>query len=834
MMSAVTGNTRCWRVSHPPSLSRCARATSRAALWSGYNTWVLLHTLSVRQESSSRSILCSGGRQADRVLKELTASTGLDGNRPSVEQKKHNALATLASSLSAVTERTITLPIDYYQVLGADTHFLADAVVRAYEARVNNLPAEGFSQDAIVARQEILSGACQTLADPDLRGEYNDSLVEDEAGTIMVDVPFSKVPGALCLLQEAGEMEIVLQVGQNLLKERLIRTYQRDIILAMALAYVELSREAMAESPPAITQSCELLERSLKLLQEEGGSSLAPALQQQIDDTIQHLNPRCLLELLSLPLDKEHECKRQEGKLGIQTILWTVGEGGSFTPIPGFTRDEYMKEAFSHLTAAEQVALFTATPSNIPAETSEVYAVAVAHIAEGFVTKKPHLVREADTLFLELQQANVTPSHLSGGFSSADQRLEFAFERGMCALLLGEVDDCRAWLGLDDANSPYRDKSITDFVATNSSSSEEADFLPGLCKLLESWLGEVIFPSFREIDEVGVNLRDYFDDPSVLSYLEKMEKGGSPLAAAAAIAQLGAGAGAALFSVKASAMETLQKVFPIGKGKGGTKREDNFGAATKAQPEFSSEQLTAQGLQDNSRLDTTLEGSSSPDRTSSSLPGGSQPVGAAWGDGNMFKVSGAVESQRNSPLKIAGASVLIGALVFGGWRIFVAGKGLWKSETNHSSAQTTSSPGSVVSSLPRMNVRKLDAQIAEKLVRRWQAVKSQALGRDHTVENLSEVLDGAMLQSWIERAKDVQKNGWYWEYKLTNLNIDSVTISTDGRRAMVEATLWEGASLYDEKKAKVSDSYQTSYTTRYELAIIDGGWKIISGTVLRS
>lgn len=65
-------------------------------------------------------------------------------------------------------------------------------------------------------------------------------------------------------------MEIVLQVGQNLLKERLIRTYHRDIILAMALAYVELSREAMAETPPAIMQSCELLERSLKLLQVSG------------------------------------------------------------------------------------------------------------------------------------------------------------------------------------------------------------------------------------------------------------------------------------------------------------------------------------------------------------------------------------------------------------------------------------------------------------------------------------------------------------------------------------------------------------------------------------
>ena len=77
----------------------------------------------------------------------------------------------------------------------------------------------------------------------------------------------SQVPGVLCLLQEVGEMDIVLQVGKSLLQERLTKTYRRDVILSMALAYVELSRESMADSPPAIMQSCEMLERSLKLLQ---------------------------------------------------------------------------------------------------------------------------------------------------------------------------------------------------------------------------------------------------------------------------------------------------------------------------------------------------------------------------------------------------------------------------------------------------------------------------------------------------------------------------------------------------------------------------------------
>ncbi|KAI5084175.1 hypothetical protein GOP47_0000344 [Adiantum capillus-veneris] len=801
-MSSFT-NARCWRVSKPPSLCGYARARSPRG---GHITRILLTPFS----ASRRRFVC-----------KLSSARGLYGNKILRQQRKPDKSTALVSSLPAVTERTITLPIDFYQVLGADTHFLADAVVRAYEARVNNLPAEGFSQDAIAARQEILRGACETLADPDLRGEYNESLLEDEAGTIMVDVPFSKVPGALCLLQEAGEMEIVLQVGQSLLKERLIRSYQRDVILAMALAYVELSREAMAETPPEIMRSCELLEKSLKLLQEEGGSSLALSLQEQIDHTIQHLNPRCLLELLSLPLEREHEGRRQEGKLGIQAILWTVGDGGAFLPIPGFTREAYLKEAFSHLTAAEQVAFFTATPSNIPAESAEVYAVALAHIAEGFVSKKPLMIQEADTLFLELQQANSSPSDLSVDYRPADQKLEFTFERGMCALLLGEIDDCRAWLGLDDTNSPYRDQSVADFVAANSSKGEEIDYLPGLCKLLESWLGVAVFPSFRELRESQVHLRAYFDDPNVLSYLEKLEKGGSPLAAAAAIAQLGAGAGAALDSVKASALETLQKVFSIKKGKGGSLM-GNAAYNTLSEP-ASSEQMLTKGLENEVQRDTAPERGSS-----ASSFGGTRPSGVAWSEGD--EPQGA-EIQKFSPLKIVGASVLMGMLVLGGWRALNTGKGLLKRQTNHSEGLIMNSPGSA---LAQKDVPQIDARIAEKIVRRWQAVKSQALGRDHAVKSLSEVLDGQMLENMNGRAQDAQKNGWYWEYKLTNLNVDSVTISTDGRRSTVEATLWEGANLYDEKTSQVLDSYQSSYTIRYELATINGRWKITSGIVLKS
>lgn len=69
------------------------------------------------------------------------------------------------------------------------------------------------------------------------------------------------------MLQEAGKVELVLQIGESLLRERLPKSFKQDVVLAMALAYVDMSRDAMALSPPDFIRGSEVLERALKLLQ---------------------------------------------------------------------------------------------------------------------------------------------------------------------------------------------------------------------------------------------------------------------------------------------------------------------------------------------------------------------------------------------------------------------------------------------------------------------------------------------------------------------------------------------------------------------------------------
>lgn len=92
-------------------------------------------------------------------------------------------------------------------------------------------------------------------------------------------------------------------------------------------------------------------------MQEEGASMLAPDLQKQIDETLEEITPRCVLELLALPLNEEYRRRREEGLQGVRNILWTVGGGGAAAIAGGFTREDFMKEAFSRMTATEQVCI---------------------------------------------------------------------------------------------------------------------------------------------------------------------------------------------------------------------------------------------------------------------------------------------------------------------------------------------------------------------------------------------------------------------------------------------------------------------------------------------
>lgn len=679
-------------------------------------------------------------------------------------------------------DRSLPLQVDFYKVLGAEPHFLGDGVKRAFEARVAKPLQFGYSTDALISRRQMLQIAHDTLTNQSSRTEYDRALSENRDAALTLDVAWDKVPGVLCALQEAGEAQAVLAIGEQLLEDRPPKRFKQDVVLAMALAYVDVSRDAMATSPPDVIRCCEVLERALKLLQEDGASNLAPDLLSQIDETLEEITPRCVLELLALPLDEKHQSKRQEGLRGVRNILWSVGRGGISTVGGGFSREAYMNEAFLQMTSAEQMDFFSKTPNSIPPEWFEIYSVALANVAQAIVSKRPELIMMADDLFEQLQKFNI------GSQYAYDNEMDLALERALCSLLVGDISNCRIWLGIDNESSPHRDPKIVEFIVNNSSIDQENDLLPGLCKLLETWLVSEVFPRSRDTRGMQFRLGDYYDDPKVLSYLEMMEGGGaSHLAAAAAIAKLGAQATAALGTVKSSALQAFSKVFPL---------IERLDLSAMENPDDGLEQ----SLEEN---------------------------GAGYD----------IYGSKNAALKIVSASAFFALLTVIGLKYMPRKRVLPAMRSEHESVAVADVVNSVDDHAldESIQIPRMDAKLAEDIVRKWQSIKSKALGSDHSVASLQEVLDGNMLKVWTDRAAEIERNGWFWDYKLSDVTIDSITVSMDGRRATVEATIEEAGQLTDVTNPKNNDSYDTKYTTRYEMTFAkSGGWKITEGAVLKS
>lgn len=128
-----------------------------------------------------------------QFLPSTTTNTDHSNQNLSNSTSSTSTLAPPFTPPFASTERHVSMPIDFYRILGAEAHFLGDGIRRAYEAKVSKPPQYGYSQDALVCRRQILQAACDTLANPSSRREYNQSLADDEFGTILTQVPWEKV-----------------------------------------------------------------------------------------------------------------------------------------------------------------------------------------------------------------------------------------------------------------------------------------------------------------------------------------------------------------------------------------------------------------------------------------------------------------------------------------------------------------------------------------------------------------------------------------------------------------------------------------------------------------
>ena len=377
------------------------------------------------------------------------------------------------------------------QLLGLRGRDYADAaIIAAYEGLAASPLPPGFSRRAADGRDVLLQEALQALrsarAAAARAGVPRDAAASRAAAAgLRVDAPL--LPGALALLQEVGEADVVLSTGAAVLRgdagtAPLPTSVARDVLLAMAHAQCALAGAALeAGGANPASAACARLEEAAGLLVEGGGGGpsagpsfmaapsttaattpLAPRLAADIAAGLADLAPACVLEQLALPRDATHAavraaavrvagaavagCVRPAATASPATTGPLAAAGAPLPASP--VTPEWARAALSRMGAAEVVACVPRGPAGwlgIAAAAAAggaaavpwlfpgaLEAVAAAHIVSGFTARSPSLVAAGDAILGAAGEA-------AGGGASVAPRVA-------ARVLLGDPDGAAALL----------------------------------------------------------------------------------------------------------------------------------------------------------------------------------------------------------------------------------------------------------------------------------------------------------------------------------------------------------------------------------------------------
>jgi hypothetical protein len=332
---------------------------------------------------------------------------------------------------------------------------------------------------------------------------------DQDAQSLSIEITPEGFVGSLLILQELGEYELVLKLGRPYLvsKPNLVslKTGHRvnrteipdnpdlpDIILTVSLACLELGREEWQQGH--YENAAVSLETGEELLAREG---LFSSVRAEMAADLYKLRPYRILELLALP--QTQIPKRRQGLELLQSILEDRGGiDGAGNDQSGLNIDDFLRfiqQIRHYLTVSEQHKLFE-LESKRPSAVATYLAV-YSLIARGFTQRQPALIRQAKQMLMQLAK-----------------RQDVHLEQSLCALLMGQTEEATRVLELSqeyEALAFIREKS-----------QDSPDLLPGLCLYSEQWLQQEVFPHFRDLAKQQASLKDYFADRQVQAYLESL------------------------------------------------------------------------------------------------------------------------------------------------------------------------------------------------------------------------------------------------------------------------------------------------------------------------
>lgn len=418
------------------------------------------------------------------------------------------------------------IPLDYYRILGIPLQAESDLIVSAYEDRITQTPHGEYSEYGIKSRQNLITHAYHILKDMKSRQDYDDtvfpttseslldgdsevsisdavSLLDDETINPTIDVEKDQFIGALMMLQELGEYELVLTLAQPYVegKEKITEISQQteilpkiwqDLILTVVNSHGELAREKWQQQE--YDDADIYLGKAYSLLEEE---NFLPSLRQEIRGNRCKLRPYLILHLLSKDTSELKDRRRALDLLS-QMLNARGGIEGKNDDQSGLNTDDFLRfiqQIRLYLSAREQQEFF-ATEAQRPSNIAQYLSIS-ALMVMGFTERKPEYILEAKKLLIQLNHYQ-----------------DVYIEQSICAFLLGEIAQAQVFV------KQSQETEKVNFVLEKSANS--LDLVPGLLLYTEKWFQEELSEQFKNLDKESFSVQLYFEDERVQNYLEKI------------------------------------------------------------------------------------------------------------------------------------------------------------------------------------------------------------------------------------------------------------------------------------------------------------------------
>ena len=771
------------------------------------------------------------------------------------------------------------IPLDYYRILSVPVKATTAQLNQAYSDRLLQQPRREYSEQAVEARQQLIEYAYQVLSDPDQRASYDaqfllnmqpaiapeletEAELEEESSEATeirsqtnsanlpianptIEISINQIVGALLILHELGEYEIVLSLGIDDFNRReaeheaeaeaeevFLDPTQEDLILVLTLAYMELGREQWHRREyESAALSGQL---GIDLLQQK---NLFPHIQLELEQDLAKLRPYRVLELISQ--NPAASPARAEGFKLLQSMLvQRQGIEGKGEDRSGLNFDQFLcfvQQLRTYLTSAEQQQLFDNKNQSKSAIAN--YLSVYALLGRGFSLKKPELVLRAQKKLEYLSE-----------------KQDVSWEQSITALLLGHTQ--KAIQKLKDAPDP------TQLQQVQQHSLGSSDLLPGLCFYGEQWLLQDVVAQFSDLSTTDLTLKGYFAEKQVQAYLEELTPSTPAKVAKKEIQTKPAVQNIQPKETQSTGIMSLwrniftpEKSIAAHSSHSSTLKTEMLGKGTFAQSRGMStatmERSTiASAKRSGSMPNNTYSQSRSDSQKPLSLPLQSKHRAVApAGIHGKNHSSKAHRRRKRSPatlwkgwLFVIGLMLGVGTIANLTMKLFLASPSKTVELTQLAIAldrpaveippKPVPKPVKPVVVKPKPKIT--FEQQSKQVVQSWLTSKSAAFGQEHQIDKLNNILAEPLLTTWRDRAKIYQQENLYREYE-HGIVVRSATIDpTDKNRATVEAEVKELAKHYQNGQIDNSQSYDDNLLVRYGLIRIKEKWLIDRAEVLET